>query len=220
MMTRSRVSAAMSALGPLADRTASMSKSRPRRPWTPWNMRMENSVFAVAINAATSDKSTFDLFIRELILHLREAGTCLVSILAYLQTNVNTPEFAYSGKPCRIATTMSFAVIQTGGKQYQVKAGDVLKIEKLFQDHKAGEQPFVYEEGASVTFDQVLLVDDGSTTKVGAPYIVGAKVTATVVVPVAKGKKVMVVKYRPKSRYFKKNGHRQPFTEVKIESIG
>jgi large subunit ribosomal protein L21 len=116
-------------------------------------------------------------------------------------------------------TGHAFAVIQTGGKQYKVEAGDVLKIEKLSQDRKEGEQPVVYEEGAKVVFDRVLLTDDGSTTKVGAPYIAGAKVTATVVVPVAKGKKVMVVKYRPKSRYFKKNGHRQPFTEVKIESL-
>jgi large subunit ribosomal protein L21 len=115
---------------------------------------------------------------------------------------------------------MSFAVIQTGGKQYKVEAGDVLKIEKLSQPTKAGEQPVVYEAGAKVVFDQVLLVDDGSSTKVGAPYVAGAKVTASVVVPEAKGKKVMVVKYMPKSRYFKKNGHRQPFTEVKIESIG
>jgi len=114
---------------------------------------------------------------------------------------------------------MNFAVIQTGGKQYKVEAGDVLKIEKLSQDRNEGEQPIVHEAGAKIVFDKVLLVDDGSTTKVGAPYISGAKVTATVVVPVAKGKKVMVVKYRPKSRYFKKNGHRQPYTEVKIESI-
>lgn len=114
---------------------------------------------------------------------------------------------------------MSFAVIQTGGKQYKVEAGDVLKIEKLSQPHNVGEQPRIYEDGAKITFDQVLLVDDGSTTKVGAPYIAGAKVSATVVVASAKGKKVMVVKYRPKSRYFKKNGHRQPFTEVKIEQI-
>lgn len=115
---------------------------------------------------------------------------------------------------------MSFAVIQTGGKQYKVQAGDVLKIEKLSQDRKEGEQPVIYPEGAKITFDQVLLLDDGSTTKVGAPYVSGAKVSATVVVPSAKGKKVDVVKYRPKSRYYKKNGHRQPFTEVKIESIG
>jgi large subunit ribosomal protein L21 len=119
-----------------------------------------------------------------------------------------------------MASTMAFAVIQTGGKQYKVVAGDILKIEKLSQPTKAGEQPIVYDAGAKVVFDQVLLVDDGSSTKVGAPYVTGAKVTASVVVPEAKGKKVMVVKYMPKSRYFKKNGHRQPFTEVKIESIG
>ncbi|OGZ19224.1 MAG: 50S ribosomal protein L21, partial [Candidatus Lloydbacteria bacterium RIFOXYC12_FULL_46_25] len=70
-----------------------------------------------------------------------------------------------------------------------------------------------------VVFDKVLLVDDGATTKVGAPYITGATVSATVLVEEGKGKKVLVVKYRPKSRYFKKNGHRQPFTEVKIDSI-
>ncbi len=114
---------------------------------------------------------------------------------------------------------MSFAVIQTGGKQYKVETGDVLKIEKLFRARKEGEQPVIHDEGEKIVFDQVLLVDDGATTKIGAPYITGAKVTATVIVPVAKGKKVMVVKYRPKSRYFKKNGHRQPFTEVKIDSI-
>ncbi len=119
-----------------------------------------------------------------------------------------------------MASTMAFAVIQTGGKQYKVEAGDVLKIEKLSQPRKEGEQPVVYEDGAKIVFDQVLLIDDGSTTKVGAPYIAGAKVNATVVVAEAKGKKVMVVKYMAKSRYFKKNGHRQPFTEVKIESIG
>lgn len=103
---------------------------------------------------------------------------------------------------------MSFAVIQTGGKQYKVEKGDTLKIEKL-SDVKDGK----------VTFDQVLLVDDGNSTKVGAPYLAGAKVSATVLGD-GRHKKVMVVKYRPKSRYFKKNGHRQPFTEVKIESIG
>lgn len=114
---------------------------------------------------------------------------------------------------------MSFAVIQTGGKQYKVEQGDILRIEKLSQPRNAGEQPVIYEEGAKIVFDQVLLVDDGSSTKVGAPYVTGAKVSATVVVPEAKGKKVLVVKYRAKSRYYKKNGHRQPFTEIKIESI-
>ena len=114
----------------------------------------------------------------------------------------------------------AFAVIQTGGKQYQVKKGDVLKIEKLSTETKAGEMPVVHEAGAKVVFDKVLLTDDGAKTTVGAPYIAGGKVTASVVVPVAKGKKVLVVKYMAKSRYYyKKNGHRQPFTEVKIESI-
>ncbi len=105
-------------------------------------------------------------------------------------------------------STMSFAVIHTGGKQYKVEKGDTLRIEKL-SDLKDGK----------VVFDKVLLVDDGATTKVGAPYITGATVSATVLVEEGKGKKVLVVKYRPKSRYFKKNGHRQPFTEVKIDSI-
>jgi len=114
---------------------------------------------------------------------------------------------------------MSFAVIQTGGKQYKVEVGDILKIEKLSQEAKPGEAPVVHEVGAKVTFDQILLVDDGSATKIGAPYIAGAKVSASVV-DNNRHKKVMVIKYRPKSRYYKKNGHRQPFTEVKIESIG
>lgn len=104
-------------------------------------------------------------------------------------------------------TIMSFAVIHTGGKQYKVEKGDTLRIEKL-SDLKDGK----------VVFNKVLLVDDGATTKVGVPYISGATVSATVLGE-GKGKKVLVVKYRPKSRYYKKNGHRQPFTEVKIESI-
>lgn len=102
---------------------------------------------------------------------------------------------------------MTFAVIQTGGKQYKVQKGDTLKVEKL-----------TGVTDGKVTFEQVLLLDDGKTTKVGAPYISGAKVVASVVGD-GRHKKVMVVKYRPKSRYFKKNGHRQPFTEVKIESL-
>ena len=89
-----------------------------------------------------------------------------------------------------------------------VEKGDILKIEKL-SDVKDGK----------VIFDSVLLVDDGKTTIVGAPYIPSAKVTCTVLGN-GRHKKVMVVRYLAKSRYYKKNGHRQPFTEVKIESIG
>jgi large subunit ribosomal protein L21 len=114
---------------------------------------------------------------------------------------------------------MSFAVIQTGGKQYKVAVGDVLKIEKIAQEAKPNEKALAHPVGAKVVFDQILLVDDGSTTKVGAPYLSGAKVSASVLGD-GRHKKLDVVKYRPKSRYYKKNGHRQPFTEVKIESIG
>ena len=102
---------------------------------------------------------------------------------------------------------MTFAVIHTGGKQYQVKEGDTLKIEKLLA-----------ADGDAVTFDKVLLVDDGKTTKIGAPYVAGAKVSAKVVQQM-RDKKKLVVKYLQKSRYFKKNGHRQPFFQVKITSI-
>lgn len=102
-----------------------------------------------------------------------------------------------------------FAVILTGGKQYKVKVGDVLKVEKLDGDLK---------EGDKVSFDQVLLVDNGKDTTIGTPYIEGAKVEA-IFQRFGKGKTVKVVKYKQKSRYLKRNGHRQPFAEVKISAI-
>lgn len=103
-----------------------------------------------------------------------------------------------------------FAVIETGGKQYKVAAGDVLKIEKI-----KGE----FKEGDVITFDKVLLVDNGvDTTTVGTPYIDGAKVTGKLEA-FGRHPKVTVIKYKAKSRYFKKNGHRQPYFEVKIEGI-
>ena len=102
-----------------------------------------------------------------------------------------------------------FAVIETGGKQYQVTAGDVISIEKLPGDLKAGDK---------VTFDKVLLVDDGSNTTIGTPYINGAKVEATFK-EAGREAKVLVIKYKQKSRYYKKNGHRQPFSKVEILNI-
>jgi large subunit ribosomal protein L21 len=110
---------------------------------------------------------------------------------------------------------MEFAVIKTGGKQYVVAPGDLVTIEKLgrgaaTQDLKMGD---------SVTFEEVLLTDDGKATNVGTPMIAGAKVTATVF-SVGRAKKVEVVKYKAKSRYLKRKGHRQPFVKVKIESVG
>ncbi len=104
---------------------------------------------------------------------------------------------------------MEYAVIETGGKQYQVKAGDVLKIEKMPGDFRAGD---------SITFDKVLLVDNGKDTTIGTPYISGAKVLAKFE-KAGRNKTVDVVKYKQKSRYYKKYGHRQPYFEVKIESI-
>ena len=104
---------------------------------------------------------------------------------------------------------MEFAVIQTGGKQYPVKVGDMLKIEKLSDTHK---------EGDKLTFDKVLLVDNGKDTTIGTPYIDGAKVEATLKES-GRGKKIDVLKYRSKSRYRKLRGHRQPFFSVKIDSI-
>ena len=104
---------------------------------------------------------------------------------------------------------MKFAVINTGGKQYKVAEGDVLKVEKISDTIKVGDK---------VTFDQVLLVDDGSTTKIGKPTVSGAKVEAEVK-EIGRGQKVIIIKYKQKSRYFKKNGHRQPFTKVEIKSV-
>ena len=99
-----------------------------------------------------------------------------------------------------------YAIIATGGKQYKVEEGDVIKVEKLG-----------VEAGQTVTFDQVLVVSD-KETKVGTPIVDGASVSATVVAE-GKGKKVIVYRYKRKTGYHKKNGHRQPFTQVKIEKI-
>lgn len=104
---------------------------------------------------------------------------------------------------------MEFAVIKTGGKQYKVSVGESLNIEKI-----TGE----FKEGDKITFDKVLLVDNGKDTTIGTPYIGGAKVEA-VLEKIGRAKKVIVIKYKQKSRYYKKNGHRQPFFKVKIAAI-
>ena len=98
-----------------------------------------------------------------------------------------------------------YAIIATGGKQYKVCEGDVIKVEKL--DAEAGN---------TVTFDQVIAVSDGSL-KVGED-VAKATVTATVMEQ-GRGKKVVVYKYKRKTGYHKKNGHRQAYTQVKIEKI-
>lgn len=98
-----------------------------------------------------------------------------------------------------------YAIIATGGKQYKVAEGDLVKVEKLNAS-----------EGDTVTFDQVVAVSDG-TLKVGTD-VAKSTVTASVVAQ-GKAKKVIVYKYKRKSGYHKKNGHRQAYTQVKIEKI-
>ena len=104
---------------------------------------------------------------------------------------------------------MEFAVIQTGGKQYKVAKGDSVSIEKMKGEYKKGDK---------VSFDKVLLVDDGKDTTIGTPYISGASVGAEIT-EIGRARKILVVKYKQKSRYLKRNGHRQPFFKVKITSI-
>lgn len=104
---------------------------------------------------------------------------------------------------------MEFAVIKTGGKQYKVSEGTTVSIEKIKGEYKAGDK---------LTFDEVLLLDDGKNTTVGAPFIAGAKVAGEIM-EIGRGRKLLVLKYKQKSRYLKRNGHRQPFFKVKITSI-
>jgi large subunit ribosomal protein L21 len=105
--------------------------------------------------------------------------------------------------------TMEFAIIFTGGKQYKVSKGDTVKIEKIKGDLKVGDK---------ITFDQVMLVENGNDTTIGTPYIPKATVVGTLS-EIGRNKTVEVVKYKQKSRYYKKNGHRQPWFKVLIDSI-
>jgi len=99
-----------------------------------------------------------------------------------------------------------YAIVETGGKQYRVQEGQMLLVEKL--DQAIGE---------TVSFDRVLMVNDGAV-KVGAPYVEGAVVVGQVVEQ-GKAKKIMIFKYKAKKNERKKQGHRQPFTRVRIEKI-
>ena len=101
------------------------------------------------------------------------------------------------------------AIIEAGGKQYVVAQDSVLSIEKLNG---------ISEKGTKITFDKVLLTDDGSETKVGAPYLDGAKVSAELI-ETGRADKVTVIRYRQKSRHFVKKGHRQPFSKVRITAL-
>lgn len=100
-----------------------------------------------------------------------------------------------------------YAVISTGGKQYRVSEGSVLRVEKLDA-----------EAGANVEFEQLLLVGKGDQVKVGAPFVNGGKVVATVQSH-GKGEKKTIVKFRRRKHYLRQGTHRQPYTEIKVTSI-
>ncbi|MCB1759174.1 MAG: 50S ribosomal protein L21 [Gammaproteobacteria bacterium] len=100
-----------------------------------------------------------------------------------------------------------YAVIQTGGKQYRVAKGDTLRVEKL-----------VAEEGAELELDKVLMVADGDDIKIGAPYVEGSRVSATVKSH-GRGKKVKIIKFRRRKHHLKRQGHRQSYTELQITGI-
>jgi large subunit ribosomal protein L21 len=100
-----------------------------------------------------------------------------------------------------------YAVIKTGGKQYRVKPGDTIDVEKL-----------PYDVGDEIELDQVLLVANGPDAQIGRPLVKGAKVKATVTRQ-AKGRKVIIFKIRPSKRYRRKRGHRQHYTRLRIDKI-
>jgi large subunit ribosomal protein L21 len=100
-----------------------------------------------------------------------------------------------------------FAIIETGGKQYKVNEGDIIFVEKLD-----------VADGDSVTFDRVLAISSDSGLSVGAPYLAEATVTANVIKN-GKGKKIHILRYKPKKNEKKKIGHRQPYTKVQITKI-
>lgn len=100
-----------------------------------------------------------------------------------------------------------YAVIKTGGKQYRVVAGEKLKVEQIPAD-----------VGSQITIDQILMVGEGESVKIGAPLVVGASVTATVVSH-GRHDKIRIFKMRRRKHYQKRQGHRQNYTELRIEAI-
>lgn len=113
-----------------------------------------------------------------------------------------------------MAFIMELAVIKTGGKQYVVSPGTTITIEKL--GRRSNTQDL--KKGDTVTFDEVLMTDNGKKLTLGTPAISGGKVTGTVA-SVGRAKKIDVVKFKAKSRYLKRRGHRQPEIKVKIDKV-
>ena len=102
---------------------------------------------------------------------------------------------------------MDYAIFQTGGKQYRVKQGDTIRVESIPGD-----------EGDAIEFDEVLMLSQDGNVSVGAPTVEGARVT-TEVVGKGRGKKIIVFKYKAKTRYRRKNGHRQNYTDLRVIGI-
>ncbi len=102
---------------------------------------------------------------------------------------------------------MSYAIIETGGKQHRVQPGETLRVEKIEA-----------ATGSSIDFDKVLLVSDGQNVKIGAPYVAGSKVTAEVVEQ-GRHDKVKIIKFRRRKHHMKQMGHRQWYTAIKITAI-
>lgn len=120
---------------------------------------------------------------------------------------INVNSTSYGESKYFFGGVQMYAVIKTGGKQYKVAKGDSVFVEKL--EVKPGDE---------VTFDEVILVNDGKSTKIGTPVVEGAKVVAKVEKQ-GKEKKVVTFKYKPKKHSHTKYGHHQPYTKVTIESI-
>jgi len=102
---------------------------------------------------------------------------------------------------------MTYAIIETGGKQHRVKPGEILKVEKIEA-----------ATGASIDFDKVLLVSDGENVQIGAPYVAGSKVTAEIVEQ-GRHDKIKIIKFRRRKHHMKQMGHRQWYTAIKITGI-
>lgn len=100
-----------------------------------------------------------------------------------------------------------YAVVKTGGKQYRIQEGDTLRVEKLDAD-----------EGSNITLEQVLFIADGDNIQIGAPYVEGGRVSATIKSH-GRGEKIRIIKFRRRKHYRKRMGHRQYFTELHIDTI-
>lgn len=132
-----------------------------------------------------------------------------------IKTTKTAPKAA---KKAPAAVPAEFAVIQTGGKQYMVHEGLTFKIEAM-KGELTGDTRKPFAIGDKLIFGEVLLSDNGKdATTIGAPFISGAKVEAEII-KIGRAPKVTVIKYKAKSNYFKKKGHRQPFFEVRITKL-